>query len=328
MRSNTGFGTVPPAQSGGSVLRYDNCVPKNTRDSISSWRQNNDRRHPEPFVPARAGHVSGADRASPPVSASAVKGPDRFRRRADRCGNPDGSARIRCHRAMPGSATPSGRGASVIGKTATDEVSLGILGEKTPFTGTPMTPHPTACLRVFLRLASVVRPVCDFALGTDTGGSVACPASSAACSGSGPRMGVDFTGVWPQAPRSDTVGWFARERERSRAVCEAVFGESVPTELPLRLIVTNDTVAFADPEVAAALTPMVDRLGVPDRRPAATDFARRPVSVAGRAALLQSTRPGKHSSLDRRQQSAFAFSVARNLTLGSWITDTNERGPR
>ena len=32
-----------------------------------------------------------------------------------------------------------GSGASVIGKTATDEISLGILGEN-PFTGTPLNP--------------------------------------------------------------------------------------------------------------------------------------------------------------------------------------------
>src|ERR1700754_3433728 len=64
-------------------------------------------------------------------------------------------------------------GASIIGKTATDEISLGILGEN-PFTGTPI--NPAAPDRVpggssSGSASAVAGGLCDFALGTDTGGA-------------------------------------------------------------------------------------------------------------------------------------------------------------
>jgi amidase len=217
-------------------------------------------------------------------------------------------------------------GASVIGKTATDEVSLGILGEN-PFTGTPL--NPAAPDRVpggsSSGSASVVAAgVCDFALGTDTGGSVRVPASFCGLFGIRPTHGsVDFSGVLTQAPSSDTVGWFARDGETFARVCEAVFGAPPPAELPHRLIVLTDTFAFADPDVATALTPMVDKLAslIGDRRERI--LAPQGLSVwQGAQRCLQSSeawqtfKPWIDASNPR-----FAFSVARGLTLGSLITD-------
>lgn len=75
-------------------------------------------------------------------------------------------------------ATLLAAGASVVGKTITDEVSLGILGEN-PHDGTPA--NPAAPGRVpggssSGSAAAVAGGACDFALGTDTGGSVRVPA--------------------------------------------------------------------------------------------------------------------------------------------------------
>ena len=70
-------------------------------------------------------------------------------------------------------------GAKLIGKTITDEISLGILGENV-FDGTPQNP---ACPgRVpggssAGSAAAVAGRYCDFALVSDTGGSVRVPAS-------------------------------------------------------------------------------------------------------------------------------------------------------
>ena len=68
-------------------------------------------------------------------------------------------------------------GASVIGKTVTDEVSLGILGENA-HDGTPL--NPAAPDRVpggssSGSASAVASGACDFALGTDSGGSVRVP---------------------------------------------------------------------------------------------------------------------------------------------------------
>jgi amidase len=122
-------------------------------------------------------------------------------------------------------------GASVIGKTATDEVSLGILGEN-PFYGTPR--NPAAPDRVpggsSSGSASVAAAgVCDFALGTDTGGSVRVPASFSGLFGIRPTHGrLDFTGITVQAPSSDTVGWFARHATTFARVGEALLGATLP----------------------------------------------------------------------------------------------------
>ena len=154
-------------------------------------------------------------------------------------------------------------GAGVIGKTATDEVSLGILGEN-PYTGTPI--NPRAPDRVpggssSGSASAVAGGVCDFALGTDTGGSVRVPASFCGLYGIRPTHGqIDFSGITRQAPSSDTVGWFARDGATFARVGEAVFGAALPDHLPTRLVVAIDAFGFADENVRHALEPMVDRL--------------------------------------------------------------------
>ncbi len=216
--------------------------------------------------------------------------------------------------------------ASAIGKTHTDEVSLGILGEN-PFSGTPL--NPAAPDRVpggsSSGSASVVAGgICDFALGTDTGGSVRVPASFCGLFGIRPTHGaVDFTGVLAQAPESDTIGWFARDAETFGRVAQAVFGAPLPTSLPNRLIVAADGFAFADPAVAAALTPLVDRL--------ATLIGHRQdriLAPQGLSVWQQAQRQLQTSAAWRTFQPwidaynpRFAFAVARNLTLGSMVTD-------
>ena len=80
-------------------------------------------------------------------------------------------------------------GATLIGKTITDEVSLGILGENA-FDGTPVNvraPGPRAGRLVLGLGGRGRRRLCDTALGTDTGGSVRVPRASAASTASARR---------------------------------------------------------------------------------------------------------------------------------------------
>ncbi len=153
-------------------------------------------------------------------------------------------------------------GASFVGKTITDEVSLGILGENA-FDGTPINtaaPERVPGGSSSGSAAAVVAGLCDTALGTDTGGSVRVPASFCGLYGIRPTHGrLDTTGMLPQAPSSDTTGWFARDAETFARVSTALLGEA-PGALPTRLLIATDAFAFADPEVAEALQPMVARL--------------------------------------------------------------------
>lgn len=153
-------------------------------------------------------------------------------------------------------------GASFVGKTITDEVSLGILGENA-FDGTPINtaaPERVPGGSSSGSAAAVAAGLCDTALGTDTGGSVRVPASFCGLYGIRPTHGrVDTTGMLPQAPSSDTTGWFARDAETFARVSTALLGEA-PGALPTRLLIATDAFAFADPEVAEALQPLVARL--------------------------------------------------------------------
>src|SRR5499425_2316532 len=123
-------------------------------------------------------------------------------------------------------------GATLIGKTITDEVSLGILGEN-PFDGTPL--NPAAPDRVpggssSGSASAVAQSLCDVALGTDTGGSVRVPASFCGLYGIRPTHGrLDLTGMLPQAPSSDTTGWFARDSVTFARVSEVLLNEAIPT---------------------------------------------------------------------------------------------------
>jgi amidase len=154
-------------------------------------------------------------------------------------------------------------GATLIGKTITDEVSLGILGEN-PFDGTPL--NPAAPDRVpggssSGSASAVAQGLCDTALGTDTGGSVRVPASFCGLYGLRPTHGrLDLTGMLPQAPSSDTTGWFARDATTFARVSEVMLDEPIPATLPTRLVVAVDAFGLADVATAAALQPMVQSL--------------------------------------------------------------------
>ena len=94
-------------------------------------------------------------------------------------------------------------GATLVGKTITDEVSLGILGEN-PFDGTPVNaaaPDRVPGGSSSGSAAAVAAGLVDTAIGTDTGGSVRVPASFCGLYGIRPTHGrLNVRGMLPQAP--------------------------------------------------------------------------------------------------------------------------------
>ena len=221
-------------------------------------------------------------------------------------------------------------GASVVGKTVTDEVSLGILGENA-HDGTPL--NPAAPDRVpggssSGSASTVAAGGCDFALGTDSGGSVRVPASFCGLYGIRPTHGrIDFAGITVQAPSADTCGWFARDAATFARVGAVLFGAAVPDALPTRLLVATDAFGFAEPAVAAALMPMVERLAALVGQVEETTLAPQGLSVWQRAQrVLQGSEAWATFEpwLDRCNP-RLAFGVARALVQGSMLTDA-ERG--
>jgi amidase len=211
-------------------------------------------------------------------------------------------------------------GATLVGKTITDEVSLGLLGEN-PFEGTPL--NPKAPDRVpggssSGSASAVAQGLCDTALGTDTGGSVRVPAAFCGLYGIRPTHGrLDLAGMMPQAPSSDTTGWFARDAATFARVSEVMLGEPIPATLPTRLVVAVDAWGLADPETAAALQRGLRRLTALVGEPREDLLAPPGLSVWLRAQRAVQGHEAWLTFKDwlERDNPRLQFSVARGLAL-------------
>jgi amidase len=219
-------------------------------------------------------------------------------------------------------------GATLIGKTITDEVSLGILGENA-FDGTPLNsraPDRVPGGSSSGSAAAVAAGRCDTALGTDTGGSVRVPASFCGLYGIRPTHGrLDLTGMLPQAPGSDTTGWFARDAATFAKVSSVLLGEAIPDTLPTDLIIAVDAFGFADAAVAHAVQPMVNRLV--DLIGAAREEVMAPQGLSVWARAQRTLQPYEAWQTFRawidRDNPRMAFSVARGLVAGSMIAEAD-----
>jgi amidase len=180
------------------------------------------------------------------------------------CGNPD---RLRDDRiaatTAPAVLIALTAGATLIGKTHTDEVACGMFGTN-PHFGTPI--NPKAPDRVpggssSGSASAVAAGLCDFALGSDTGGSVRVPASFCGIFGIRTSFGrLSTAGVMAMAPSFDVVGWLAADAGVLARVGEVYFGK-VPPERPSRLLIAADAFDIPTRAIAEALQPIARSLG-------------------------------------------------------------------
>src|SRR3954465_14435271 len=107
-------------------------------------------------------------------------------------------------------------GARLVGKSHTDELAWSLNGENAHY-GTPI--NPAAHGRIpggssSGSAAETAGALVDFAIGSDTGGSVRLPASYCGVYGIRTTHGrIPLDGAVPLAPSYDTAGWFARTPE-------------------------------------------------------------------------------------------------------------------
>jgi len=147
-------------------------------------------------------------------------------------------------------------GARFVGKTHTDELAFSMNGKNAHF-GTPVNgaaPQRIPGGSSSGSAAAVSNRLCDFALGTDTGGSVRAPASHCGLFGIRPTHGrVPLEGCLDLAPSFDTCGFFARDAAILARVADVLLGAD-PTPLParVRLLRPVDVWALPAPEVGAA----------------------------------------------------------------------------
>jgi amidase len=159
-----------------------------------------------------------------------------------------------------------GAGATMVGKTITDELAFSLEGVNAHY-GTPVNPSCPGRIPGGSSSGSAVAVAAgltDFAIGTDTGGSVRVPASFVGVFGFRPTHGaISLSGVMPLAPSYDTVGWFARDAVTLGAVGDALLPvASSPPVRRLRLV--RDAFALAAADVAASLLARCKTLDIAD----------------------------------------------------------------
>lgn len=152
-------------------------------------------------------------------------------------------------------------GASMVGKTITEEFAYGLIGENFHY-GTPRNANAPGRIPggSSSGSASVVGAGdVDFALGTDTGGSVRIPASFCGIYGLRPSHSrVPLAGVMPLAPSLDTCGWFARNPGTMKRVGEVLLDWHKPPATG-RFLVATDAFAVVDAGVREALSPALQQ---------------------------------------------------------------------
>ncbi|NNE82951.1 MAG: amidase [Alphaproteobacteria bacterium] len=154
-------------------------------------------------------------------------------------------------------------GATLAGKTITEEFAYGMIGENfhygTPRNGAAPGHIPGGSSSGSASVVSAGEV--DFALGTDTGGSVRVPASFCGLYGLRPSHGrVPLAGILPLAPSLDTCGWFARDADIMRRVGEVMLDWQTPPASG-RFLVARDAFGVAGDAVRAALSPALARAG-------------------------------------------------------------------
>ncbi|EGI78064.1 amidase [Hylemonella gracilis] len=155
-------------------------------------------------------------------------------------------------------------GARFAGKTVTDELAFSMNGNNAHF-GAPINgaaPDRITGGSSSGSASAVSSRLCDFALGTDTGGSVRAPANHCGLYGIRPTHGrVSLEGALDLAPSQDTCGWFARDVMTFARVADVLL-DTDPQPLParVRLLRPTDVWALLVPEVTAALSPAVQRV--------------------------------------------------------------------
>jgi amidase len=154
-------------------------------------------------------------------------------------------------------------GGKFVGKTHTDELAWSLNGENAHY-GTPI--NPAAPGRIpggssSGSAAATAGGLVDFAIGSDTGGSVRLPASYCGIYGIRTTHGrIPLTAAVPLAQSYDTAGWFARSPEIMEAVGKVLLDNVRAPRRVRNVLIAGDLFAAIDQRVTQALQPSLDRL--------------------------------------------------------------------
>lgn len=155
-------------------------------------------------------------------------------------------------------------GAHLTGITIADELAFSLLGENAHY-GTPI--NTAAPGRVpggssSGSAAATAGGLVDFALGTDTAGSIRIPASYCGLYGLRPTHGrISVEGVLPLSRSFDTVGWVAREAKILSRVGDVVLGDDTEGVKPIkRILLLEEAFDLVEADARPALEAAVRRV--------------------------------------------------------------------
>lgn len=154
-------------------------------------------------------------------------------------------------------------GATLAGKTLTEELAYGMTGRNTHY-GTPINagaPDRLPGGSSNGSASAVSGKLVDFALGSDTGGSIRVPASYCGIFGLRPTHGrISTAGVVDLAPSFDTVGWLSRDASLLGRVGEVLLGADSKRLAFRRVLRADDAFECAEPATVALLAPWLARV--------------------------------------------------------------------
>ena len=157
-------------------------------------------------------------------------------------------------------------GCAIIGKTNLHEWAMGATSEN-PYFGAVRNPHEADRIAGGSSggsAAAVAAGLCDWAIGTDTGGSIRIPAALCGVVGLKPTLGaVSTAGVIPLSPTLDVVGPITPDAESAAgalAILSRGGATSIPTHIPslssFRVAIPHGWVTDLDDQVARTWAPM------------------------------------------------------------------------
>jgi amidase len=178
------------------------------------------------------------------------------------CGSPDWlAAQSSAKRNCPPVQKILDAGATIIGKTICDEFFYSVTGANSHY-GTPVNARAPGRLPGGSSAGSAAAcgaGLCDFALGSDTGGSVRLPASFNGIYGLRPtHERIEHSGVADMAPSFDVPGWFAATPGVFRKVGAVLLDNRRVVAKIDRVVVLEDAFAQAEEPVADLLRTLLE----------------------------------------------------------------------